>query len=348
MNLGRWHNLSALENLIACAKGYEVSFPSRQAAWRWCTRMKSIAAAASLSYALLMRRLHADFMLLFIAAIWGLAFVFQKTAMAHIGPFLFLAARSILAAVTLSYPGRAESRKLGSRPPAGFWIISCVGGVSFFLGGILQQIGLVTATVTNTGFLTGLYVVITPLLMWGILSKAPRFYVWAAVVLAFSGTWLLGGGTLQGFSRGDWLVALSALFWSAHMLIVAHAARYARPIGFTAMQFGVVALLSLLGAGIFETISVSALWAAWPEIAYVGFLSSALTFTLLAVALQHTPAAEATILVSMETLFAALCAAMLLGETLAPIGWVGASMMFAATLVVQAAPTVLNTRKRGQ
>lgn len=291
-----------------------------------------------------MTRLQADLMLLAIAAIWGLAFVFQKTAMGHMGPFLFLAGRSLVAAVVLVALAWREDRRLGARPPAGFWLVAGYGGVTFFLGGILQQAGLITATVTNTGFLTALYVVITPILMWLFLAKPPRRYVWAAVGLAFAGTWLLGGGTVGGFSTGDWLVAVSALFWSAHMLIVAHSARYARPIGFTAVQFSVVAVLSTSGALVFEPVSASAIHGALLEILYVGILSSALTFTMLAVAMRHTPAAEATILVSMETVFAALCAAVILGEQLAPIGWVGAAMMFGATLVVQAGPFFAPTR----
>ncbi|MEM7749422.1 MAG: DMT family transporter [Pseudomonadota bacterium] len=289
-----------------------------------------------------MRRIHANIMLLAIAAIWGLAFVYQKTAMDHIGPYLFLAARSIIAALALLPLALRENASLATGPAPGFWIISLAGGLSFFTGGILQQIGLVTATVTNTGFLTGLYVVITPFMMWAILRRRPRLYVWPAVALAFVGTWLLGGGTLGGFSTGDWLVAISAIFWSAHMLVIEHSARHARPIGFTTVQFAVVAVLSLIGAASFETISIQALSNAAFEIAYVGLLSSALTFTLLAIAMKYTPAVEATILVSTETVFAALCAVILLGEWLPAIGWIGAGLMFAASLVVQVAPAVLD------
>ena len=293
-----------------------------------------------------MGRLHANITLVAIAAIWGLAFVFQKTAMDHIGPYTFLAARSIIAALTLLPLALREDRNLAATAPTSFWLISLAGGCSFFTGGILQQIGLVTATVTNTGFLTGLYVVITPLLMWLVWRRTPRAYVWPAVALAFIGTWFLGGGTIGGFSRGDWLVAISAIFWSAHILIIAQSGIYARPIGFTAVQFAVVAGLSLIGAVAFETISADALLSAAGEIAYVGILSSALTFTLLAVAMKYAPPVEATILVSTETVFAALAAVILLGEWLAPIGWLGAAMMFAASLIVQAAPAFFDKPKK--
>ena len=287
-----------------------------------------------------MTRLQANMMLLAIAAIWGLAFVFQKTAMDHIGPYTFLAMRSAIAAVILAPIAYFyENATLAARPAAGFWLIAIAGGLSFFAGGILQQIGLVTATVTNTGFLTGLYVVITPLLMWLVLARPPSFIIWLAVVLAFAGTWLLGGGTVGGLSSGDWLVVASSFFWAAHILVIEHSGRHARPIGFTAVQFAVVALFAGAGALAFEQITIATLIAAAPEIAYVGVLSSALTFTLLAIALRNTPAAEATIIVSTETVFAAIAGVVLLGEGLQLIGWVGAAMMFTATVIVQLAPS---------
>ena len=264
-----------------------------------------------------MTRLQANAMLLAIAAIWGLAFVFQKTAMSHIGPFTFLAARALVAAIILTpiaiYYERA---RLSSSPSSNFWLIGGAGGLTFFLGGILQQFGLVTATVTNTGFLTGLYVVITPILMWLALNRPPSALVWCAVAMAFVGTWFLGGGTVGGFSTGDWLVVISSFFWASHMLVIEHSGRHARPIGFTAVQFAIVASVSGLLALSFEAPSVGALLSAAPEIAYVGMLSSALTFTLLAIAMRHTPAAEATIIVSTETVFAAIAGMVILGEQL--------------------------------
>lgn len=287
-----------------------------------------------------MNRLSADLTLLGIAIIWGLAFVFQKTAMEHIGPFTFLAARSALAALVLAVLAWRESGSRGEAPAAGFYLISVASGAVFFVGAILQQMGLVTATVTNSGFLTGLYVVITPLMMWSILGQRPRAYVWPAVGLAFAGTWMLGGGTIGGFSTGDWLVALSALFWAAHILVVAQAVQHGRPIGFTAIQFAVVAAIASAGAALGETVSIAAIREALVQILFVGLLSSALTFTLLAVAMRHTPAGEATILISMETVFAAIAGMLLLGERLATIGWVGAVLMLAATLVVQAGSAI--------
>jgi drug/metabolite transporter (DMT)-like permease len=288
-----------------------------------------------------MRRLHADLALLLTAAIWGLAFVFQKSAMSHIGPLTFIAARGLVAALALAPLALWERRTAGAETAGveassgAVWPIAVCGGIAFFIAAMLQQTGLVTATVTNTGFLTALYVVVTPFVVWAWSGAPPRAVVWPAAVISAVGTWLLGGGELASFSRGDVLVALSATFWAVHVVITGRGSRYRRPLTFTAVQFAVVAALGATAAGLCETISLAGLRAAAPDIAFVGLLSSALTFTILTVALQYAPPAEAAVNVSMETVFAAIAAYVLLGERLPDVGWIGAIMMLLATLIVQ-------------
>jgi drug/metabolite transporter (DMT)-like permease len=287
-----------------------------------------------------MRRLHADILLLMAAAIWGLAFVFQKSAMDHISECLFIAARGFVASAALAPLAWLE----GQRQPRAADLrtvlpIALAGGAAFFLGAIFQQIGLRTTSIGNTGFLTGLYVIVTPFLMWVLTRHAPSRLVWLAVALSFVGTWLLGGGTLTGFSFGDLLVAICALFWAGHMVIVGRSSGFDRPITFTAIQFAVVGTLGLLGAILTEPLTIGGmikgLSGAAGSIAYVGLLSSALTFTLLAVAMKHTPTSEAAIIVSLEAVFAALAGALLLGERLSWIACAGAAMILIATLIVQ-------------
>ncbi len=188
-----------------------------------------------------MSRLHADIALLFAAAVWGIAFVFQKSAMDHIGPLAFIAARGVVAALALAPLALREHRRAPKPAGKGFWAIAVWGGGVFFVAAWLQQAGIVTATVTNTGFLTALYVVITPFIAWGWSSKVPSAVVWPAVALSAIGTWLLGGGTLSAFSWGDQLVALSALFWAIHVVVTGRASPHGRPVAYTAIQFAVVA-----------------------------------------------------------------------------------------------------------
>lgn len=285
-----------------------------------------------------MNRLRADLVLLACAAIWGFAFLFQKSAMQHVGPLLFIAARSFVACVALA-PLAARERR---RPSVPGWraigTVALAAGVAFFLGAAFQQVGLVTATVTNTGFLTALYVVFTPMVSWVLMGRVPQPLVWLAVAISFVGTWLLGGGGIASFSRGDLLVAVSAMFWALHVVLLGRAARLDTPMSFTALQFAVVGALALTGALMFEEVRLAGLAAAALEIGYVGLLSSALTFTLFAMALRWTQPTEAAIIVSTETLFAAFGAWLMLGESLPLVGWLGAGAILFATLLVQLSP----------
>ena len=121
-------------------------------------------------------------------------------------------------------------------------------------------------------------------------------------------------------------------------IITGRASRFRRPITFTAIQFAIVGALAALAAAPLETVSLDRVAAAATEIAYVGLLSSALTFTLLTVALQHTPPSEAAVIVSLETVFAALAAYLALGERLSGLGFVGAALILLAILLIQLGP----------
>lgn len=276
----------------------------------------------------------ADLLVVFAALIWGVAFYFQKTAMDHIGPLLFLGLRSALAAGALLPFALIEAKKA---PPGSNSILpyALIGGVTFFVAGALQQTGMLTATVTNTSFLTALYVVITPFLLWLWRRDKPDLRIWFAAGLAFIGIWALGGGTLTAFSYGDWLVAISAIGWSAYMVITGESGKVGKPMQYTCIHFTVIALLSLPLAAAFETISWTDIRGGAVPILYVGILSSAFTFALLANAVRYIPSSRASILLSSETLFAAAAGYVLLDERLPPIGWLGAALVFAAIIFIQ-------------
>jgi drug/metabolite transporter (DMT)-like permease len=256
--------------------------------------------------------------------------------MEHVGPFWFVAIRSVLACLALAPLAWRECHgKKGRVPRSALLRVGIAAGVAFFGAAALQQTGLVTASVTNCGFLTALYVVITPFLAWLMLGQRPGPWIWMAAALSFFGTWLLGGGSLAALSRGDWLVAASALLWALHVVITGIGARLDMVTTFTAVQFVVVALLAGITASFLEPLSLDAMVQAAPDLLYVGILSSALTFTLLAMALRATRAAEATVILSTESLFAAFGAFLFLGERLQFIGWLGAGTIFIATMLVQ-------------
>jgi drug/metabolite transporter (DMT)-like permease len=142
------------------------------------------------------------------------------------------------------------------------------------------------------------------------------------------------------------MVAISAFFWAVQVVITAAATRYRRPLGFTALQFGVLALSAGLAALALEPLSLVQLRAAAVDILFVGLFSSALTFTLLTIALQHTPPSEAAIIIGTETLFAAAAAYLVLGERLSALGWVGAVLILGASLMVQLGAATSHARNK--
>jgi drug/metabolite transporter (DMT)-like permease len=229
-------------------------------------------------------------------------------------------------------PGRFQSS--GPSLRGGIAGLGAVAGGAFFLGSFLQQQGLETATVRNAGFLTGLYVVITPLLEWGLTRRLPRPIVWWAVGLSFVGTWLLGGGSLGGFSQGDLLEAGGAAFWAVQMIVSGRSAGMNRPLAFNTLQFAVVGLIAAVGAFAFEDVNWADIRAAGVSILYVGILSSALTFTLMTIAMTRTSATEASVIVSLEAVFAALAGAIFLDERTSGLGIAGAALILVAILAV--------------
>ena len=283
-----------------------------------------------------MTRTKADLLVLFAALIWGVAFYFQKSAMSHIGPFLFLGLRSLLAAVALI---PFALREWKTSPPSSPSIrpFALLGGAVFFTAGALQQVGIVTATVTNTSFLTALYVVVTPFLLWLLRHEKPGPRIWLASCLAFIGIWALGGGAIEAFSTGDMLIAASSVAWSLYMVVTSASGKLAKPMQYTFIHFLVIAALALSCAGYFEEIDGAAVMEAAVPLLYVGILSSAFTFALMANVVRHIPASRASILLSTEVLFGAAAGFVMLGERLSPMGWAGAALMFCAILMIQTA-----------
>ena len=284
-----------------------------------------------------MSRLRADSLVLVAALIWGVAFYFQKIAMVDIGPLLFTGIRALIACVVLAPLALRENRWA---PTAGTSVLplAMLGGLTFFCAGVVQQQGIITATITNTSFLTALYVVLTPFLLWLIRGEKPGLHIWIAALIAFLGVWTLGGGTLQAFGKGDWLVAASAVFWSLYMVATTASAKMARPVTYTCLSFATVAFVALPLALVFETVAPEAIRNAAVPLLYVGFLSSALTFSLLSLAVRHMSGSRASILLSTETLFAAAAGYVLLGERLGIMGWIGAGLVFAAIITIQLGP----------
>lgn len=277
--------------------------------------------------------------------LWGFAFVAQKSAMLSMGPLTFSAVRYLLGGLAILPLVFWELRRTGRRLERADWPAVALIAIAFFLGVSLQQIGLTMTTVTNSGFLTSLYVLFVPLLALVVFLQKPHPIVWVGVPMALVGVYLLNGGRLDSFNLGDLLVVASAVAWALQVYLIGTVSRRTGlPVTISAICFVVTALLSSIGAAAFETPDLAAIGDGWIEILYAGLLSTAVAFTLQAVAQQYVPPANAAIILSAEGLFAALGGALILGERLPPIGYAGAILIFLAILLVEAVPALRQRR----
>jgi drug/metabolite transporter (DMT)-like permease len=207
-------------------------------------------------------------------------------------------------------------------------------GLVLFLGATLQQYGVVYTTAGKAGFITGLYVVFVPLLGLLVGQRTGRF-VWAGVVTAAVGLYLLSARGVAGIDPGDGLVLLSAIFWAAHVLVIGRLTLRVPPVHLAVAQFSVVSILSLIGAFLCETVAVQALRDAALPILYAGLLSVSVAYTLQVVGQRRARPAPAALILSLESVFAALGGWLVLGEVLSVRGLAGCALMLAGILLAQ-------------
>ncbi|MCF1463817.1 DMT family transporter [Agrobacterium vitis] len=286
-----------------------------------------------------MTRIQANLLLLLAAAIWGGGFVAQSTAMDHLGANWFNALRFGIATLVLLPFAVLESRRSRDRLSVGDVRMFVIIGVLLFAAQTAQQFGLKTTTVTNASFLTGLYVVIVPVMAVVFLRHRPHWIIWPAALAALLGILLLSGGSLSALSTGDGLTILCAGFFAVQILLTGRIIQtLSRPLALAAIQFAVTALLCTLAALSLEPISFADIENSMTQILYGGLLSSGLAFSLQIIGQRYTSSSQAAIFMSSEALFGALLGAVILHESLAPIGYLGCALMFLAMLAVEIVP----------
>ena len=267
--------------------------------------------------------------LLCVSVIWGLSFTAQKEGMRFIGPMLFNGIRFFLGALAL-LPVLLLRRKPAQK--TGFWPL--LAGLALFVGAGLQQIGIVHTTAGNAGFITGLYIVLVPVLGIFLGQKIPLLS-WFALLLSVPGLFLLSVGDGLRIGTGDLLVLASALFWAIHVLIIGHSANRYDTIRIAVLQYGVCAVLSIIAAFLTEEIHAPAVLSAAPAIFYGGIVSVGVAYTLQIVGQKHAHPAHAAIILALEGLFAALGGYLFLREMLSPRQFAGAALMLGAVLISQ-------------
>lgn len=280
----------------------------------------------------------ADSLLLLTAAIWGFAFVAQRVGMDYVGPFTYNAARFALGSLSLLplifLRPKDASGKLFRTPMKTLFSGGGIIGLFLFSAVSLQQVGLKYTTAGKAGFITGLYVVFVPIigLFWG---HRLELNIWIGASMAAAGMYLLSVSEQFTIQYGDLLVLIGAFLWTGHVLFVGWFARKMEAIELAFFQFMVCCILSFLTAAIFETIALQAIWQAAIPIAYGGILSGGVAYTLQVVAQRDAHPAHAAIIMSLESVFAALGGWMFLGEHLAARGIAGCVLMLVGMVCSQ-------------
>ena len=276
--------------------------------------------------------------LLLSAVIWGFAFVAQRAGMEFVGPFTFNGIRFALGGLVL-IPWVLRLRAKGSEvaqlaPSLHRWIAVGLAGLVLFVSANLQQIGLVYTTAGKAGFITGLYVVIVPLLGLFWRHRVSPF-VWAGCILAAGGMYLLSVVGAFSISLGDSLVLAGALGWAIHVYLVGWLAQRMHPLRVAILQFVICSALSLAVAVLAETIRLPDILNAGWMIAYAGILSVGVAYTLQVVGQQRVDPAQASVILSLEAVFAVIGGWILLGETLSTRGLIGCALMLAGMMLAQ-------------
>ena len=291
------------------------------------------------------KTLFSSFLLMLAAFIWGTAFVAQSKGLEQIGNFTFLALRSCLAVVFLTpvslFIYKNNKKKIGDGPHGEnktfFSKRLILGGVlcggSVCLASLVQQYGIILSGVGKSGFLTTLYILIVPLL--GLLFKRKvKPMLWFSIVLATCGMYFLCVTQAGGINIGDVLLIMCAFLFAVQIMIVDHFVETVDGVRLSLVQFAVSAVISTVGMFLFEEVDPVAIGDAWFSIFYAGVLSSGIAFTLQIVAQKNLNPTVASLLMSLESVFAALAGAFF-GERLSVNEIFGCILVFLAIILAQ-------------
>jgi len=275
-------------------------------------------------------RLKADLTLLAVAAIWGAAFISQSIAAQYQVAYLFNGASFILASAIL-FPFIPQKGNI--KPVQWMWMV-LAGGI-LFIASALQQVGIFTTKVANAGFLTSLYTVFTPFILWALFHEKPHWLDVVAVTTASLGAYLLSTAGSFQIQPGDTLELTGAVFWGLHLVVLGKFASRFEAVSFASGQFLVGGIFNLfMGLG-FEQPSMLTPLPVLGAILFRAVFSIGIGYTLQVWGQRHTPPTDAALILSMEGVFAGLAAWLLLKQALLPIQILGCLIIFAAVILSQ-------------
>ncbi len=273
--------------------------------------------------------------------IWGFAFVAQRSGMEFVGPFTFNAVRFTLGGISL-IPLLLINRKRKFKNESLLPLSSnkillkggIIAGVILFFGASFQQGGMVYTTAGKAGFITGLYIILVPIL--GIMFKQKTSAaIWLGAVIALVGLYLLSVNENLTMGLGDLLVLASAFFWGLHVLVIGRFSPKTDPIQLAFFQFMLCAFFSFIASIILEETTLQNIFDASVPILYAGVVSVGIAYTLQVVAQQEAHPSHAAIIMSLEAVFAVIGGWIILDESIPLRGLIGCGLMLTGMIISQ-------------
>ncbi len=292
------------------------------------------------------KKMISNCMLLITAFIWGSSFVAQSKGLDYVGPFTFNTVKNIIGGFFLipiimvidkiKMKNQLADQQFKEEKIMNKTLIigGILCGIALYAGCSLQQFGLLYTTAGKSGFITALYIVIVPLL--GIFFKNRiTLKVWISVVVAIFGFYLLCITENFNINKGDIITLVCALFFSIHILLIDYFSPRVDGVRMSCIQFFVCGIISFFSMIIFEEPSISSILSAWLPLAYAGFLSCGVAYTLQVIAQKDTEPVIASLIMSLEAVFAALSGWLILHEVLSVQEFIGCILVFVAIVITQ-------------
>ena len=275
--------------------------------------------------------------------IWGTTFIAQDTGMDTIGPLTFNGTRFFIGFLSiipfaLIFEKKKIAKEIGINRKLFFKLLFWVG-LFLFLGTYVQQTALLYTGVANAAFFTIFYVPMVPIILFLFYSKSPHWSIWLSVLFCIAGVYLLSDFSNDDVRLGDGLVILCALFWSLHIIFIGNFIKvFNLPLFFGALQALIVSVISFIFAIFFETITFTNILNEYTSIIYAGALSGGIAFTLQIYAQKNISAAPAAIIFSLEGVFAAAAAWIILDQILGLNNIIGCFFILVGVVLSQIAP----------
>lgn len=292
-----------------------------------------------------------NLMLLITAFIWGTAFVAQSEGMNYVGPFTYCAMRNILGALVLipviilfrygKFRDTSAAEQISLKETVKGGIIC---GVILCVASSLQQIGISMTTAGKAGFISAIYIIAVPIVEFFILRKKSVF-VWVCALIAFAGLYMLCVNEGFAVNQGDLIVLYSAFCFTAHIMVIDRFnSRGADGIMMSCIQFFTAAIFMTAAMCIFEQPSVNDIFAAKYTILYAGIMSSGVAFTMQILGQRNTDPTSASLIMSLESVFAALSGWLLLNELMTLKEFAGCVLVFTAVILAQLKDKIKRTK----